>query len=127
MWAVAVNVFVTVGLPASPNGPMLAGSANQVCGAITGSVNVTDGVVLAGPASTSGSPSNERSVTWSAGNGEISNSVGMLDVDDTVNESVCVGTPTAANGGRMSLLKTYGLFCTTKDWSVRVSPRASTK
>ena len=73
--AVAVKVLVTVGLPASPNGPMLVGNASQVCGATIGSSFVTDGCVPAGPASRSGSPSNDRFTNWSAGNGEISNSV----------------------------------------------------
>ena len=106
--AVAVKCMFTVPAPASPNGPLpIVGSASQVCGATIGSDTVTDGLVPTGPASRSGSPSNDRSSVWSAGNGETSKLNGPSPVAAMWNESDSVGTRAAGNGpsGAFTIVK----------------------
>src|SRR5882672_10021719 len=124
---VAVKSTVVVG-PVSANGPIVLGSASQVCGATIGSATVTEGLRPSGPASRSGSPSRARSSTWSAGNGDTSKLIGWSAVAFTLSPSVWVGTPKAGNGATgagaswypVALVPTSGRF-------TRPGSRASTK
>jgi hypothetical protein len=97
VWTEPVKLRCAVG-PCAGNGPIVVGSASQVCGATVGSDTVTDGCWPFGPPTRSGSPSKDRSVTWSAGNGETSKLTVWSALADIDSESDWVGTRTAGNG-----------------------------